>query len=613
MDRRSWLRRRKSSEKSPGEVESSGSISSYSERLSDEQASLNQNIQSPEVTSKAAANDEEVNDDMKVLNEKLFAALSNICAKEELVKQHAKVAEEAVTGWEKAEKEVSILKQQLEAAAKNNSALEDRVSHLDGALKECVRQLRQSREQLDSKVEEAVDRVSQEWESEKAELESQLAEVQAQLETASIEAAAAAHLVSDLPTKLDAAEKENASMRLKLALLTEQLELRTLERDLSTQRAEAASKQHLESTKKSVKLEAELRRLKNAARKSYHPMNDCVSFTASSAYADSLTDSHSDSGPSPLHKARSPWQNESEDSQSDSRSSALITELGQFKSKKAPGKNAIVSSSEISLMDDFLEMERLAALKETEHRRCSSESGTAYDGADKSLNVLNAELGAMIDRTVVLEEKLERTEAEKTELELALTLCKGQLDASKGQLKDTEVKLGNLQNKLSESQNQLKTSQGQLKEAEAKVVELQCQLTLINDLKQTVERELEVMNEKRHEAESQLKAMEEEMSSISAEVHSLEDECEKQRALSKEAIAKCHKLEGELLRMKHEADLRFKADVKHVLNSNTEMKVQQEKELAVAADKLAECQQTIASLGRQLKSLATLDELLVDL
>lgn len=39
MDRRSWLWRRKSSEKSPGETESSGSISSHSERFSDDQVS----------------------------------------------------------------------------------------------------------------------------------------------------------------------------------------------------------------------------------------------------------------------------------------------------------------------------------------------------------------------------------------------------------------------------------------------------------------------------------------------------------------------------------------------------------------------------------------------
>lgn len=38
----------------------------------------------------------------------------------------------------------------------------------------------------------------------------------------------------------------------------------------------------------------------------------------------------------------------------------------------------------------------------------------------------------------------------------------------------------------------------------------------------------------------------------------------------------------------------------------------QEKELALAASKFAECQKTIASLGQQLKSLATLEDFLMD-
>lgn len=53
-------------------------------------------IQSLEVSSNTF--DGEVHDNMKSITEKLSAALSNISAKEELVKQHAKVAEEAVSG-----------------------------------------------------------------------------------------------------------------------------------------------------------------------------------------------------------------------------------------------------------------------------------------------------------------------------------------------------------------------------------------------------------------------------------------------------------------------------------------------------------------------------------
>ncbi|KAG7533280.1 Filament-like plant protein [Arabidopsis thaliana x Arabidopsis arenosa] len=77
-------------------------------------------------------------------------------SKDELVKQHAKVAEDAVAGWEKAENEVVELKQKLEDAADKNIVLEDRVSHLDGALKECVRQLRQFRDEQEKKIQEAV-------------------------------------------------------------------------------------------------------------------------------------------------------------------------------------------------------------------------------------------------------------------------------------------------------------------------------------------------------------------------------------------------------------------------------------------------------------------------
>lgn len=54
--------------------------------------------QSPEVTSKAASIDDESKESLRCLTEKLSAALVNVSAKEDLVKQHAKVAEEAIAG-----------------------------------------------------------------------------------------------------------------------------------------------------------------------------------------------------------------------------------------------------------------------------------------------------------------------------------------------------------------------------------------------------------------------------------------------------------------------------------------------------------------------------------
>lgn len=50
------------------------------------------------MTSKAELSPEELEDGIKTLSEKLSAALMNISIKEDLVKQHSKVAEEAVEG-----------------------------------------------------------------------------------------------------------------------------------------------------------------------------------------------------------------------------------------------------------------------------------------------------------------------------------------------------------------------------------------------------------------------------------------------------------------------------------------------------------------------------------
>lgn len=65
---------------------------------------------SPEVTSKAVCKEdiddddddspkqEDINDSVKDLTDRLSAALLNVREKEDLVKQHAKVAEEAIAG-----------------------------------------------------------------------------------------------------------------------------------------------------------------------------------------------------------------------------------------------------------------------------------------------------------------------------------------------------------------------------------------------------------------------------------------------------------------------------------------------------------------------------------
>lgn len=615
MDRRSWLWRRKSSEKSPGETESSGSVSSLSERYSDDQVYSTQAALSPEVTSKAESNEvstpkkskEEVAD-VKILTDKLAAALLNISAKEDLVKQHAKVAEEAVSGWEKAENEVSSLKQQLDASRQKNSILEDRVGHLDGALKECMRQLRQAREVQEQKIVEAVVNSSHDWESKKSELEGKVAELEAQLQTAKADAAAS--IPFDLHHRLEAVQKENLSLKHELQSRLEELEFRIVERDLSSQAAETASKQHLETVKKVAKLEAECRRLKSMTRKTFS-VNDHRSVTASSVYVESFTDSMSDSGErllaveTDMHKLGGWEMNECEPSRFDSCSSSLVMELDQFKNEKANGKNHMVPSTDINLMDDFLEMERLAALPETKSGSNFVRGGIASDQSNVGQATMGAEVEAMIQKNTELEKKLGTMEAKmKAMIQKNADLEKKLEKMEAGKLEVDMV--------LTKYHLQLETSESQIREAELKVTEVQTQLALANKSNQEAREELKANIAKKEIVESTLKRTQTEVEELISKIRSLEEEIQKERALSAENSIKYVNLEDELLKMTHKAQVQQDTVIKHREVVNHDLKLKQEKELALAASRFAECQKTIASLGQQLKSLATLEDFLLD-
>ncbi|CAN4097742.1 unnamed protein product [Withania somnifera] len=569
MDKKNWLWKRKPSEKSSGETESSGSLSSHSERHSDEQDPLKEtpenDNQSLEVTLRAATIDHEAKESPKKLIEKLSAALVNVSAKEDLVKQHAKVAEEAVAGWEKAENEVTVLKQQLEAAVQQNLTLDVRVNHLNGALKECVRQLRQARDVQEQRIQDAVVEKEKEWESEKAALENQLHELQTRAE-----ASRTGSPVSADPTvlvRLECLEKENTALKIDLSSHSEELQIRTIERDLSNQAAETASKQQLESIKKVTKLEAECQRLQALARKS-SLLSDQRSSAITSFLVESFTNSQSSSEDRlktvniDSHMIRKLETSECDQSFSDSWASALIAELDQFKHKKAMPRTLATRSLEIDMMDDFLEMERLAAASETANKASSRTSDSVALDSSSEENPLAAECETISQRVAELEQKLEKIEAEKAELG----------------------------NALSESQDALEVSELQLKEAQIKLEELQ--------------KELDAVNESKELLQLQLFGMEVEVQTMSANIDSLKIGIERERPLSSDKETKFQEFENELRRKSQEFERQ------QAPSSNGELTIKTE-DLAVATDKLAECQKTIASIGKQLKSLATLEDFLI--
>ncbi|XP_074574356.1 filament-like plant protein 3 isoform X2 [Curcuma longa] len=735
MDRRSWLWRRKSSEKSLGETESSGSVSPQSERYSDDQDALRtspndtsaSHAQSPEVASNTC--DTEVDKTVKRLTEKLSAALLNISAKEELVKQHAKVAEEAVSGWEQAEAEVATLKQQLETAVDKNTSLEDRISQLDRALKECVSQFHQFREDQEEKVHNLVTSKGCEGVSEKYESEKQLAEIKPQIDAVKIESTTLDH---GLHARFETVEKENMALKTEVHSLFKHLQVLLLERELSNKAAETASKQLLDSIKKITKLEAECRRLLHMNRKL--SSTSVPKLIGSSICVESLTDSQSDSGD------RLPGT-EIELGRSDSWASALLAELDQFKGEK-PTSRIIDASVEIELMDDFLEMERFVALPE-------SDPGIIEPG-DKSFQVIKDDLQIeneiMDNKLIMLEEKVEKLGYEKEELRIALAESHCRLEVSCNLLAEAENKIVEMQTKMDlaneskastvvdlegmwkeletqlelaylengklcekislleesleadrilsaehkakveiaevarrELDSQLKSALREVGTLNEQIGVLECQLkegrALSSELSAKVDSleatnkalksqldhansevrklkekvnfwELQAVEETKlsteyalkleaaevaakklefdlksaHEfankvqaaevakmsVEIQLQSAHLELQKLSDKVVFLEKRVDEERALSAEYAAQCRKLEGEFFKMNREVD-GWRAS-----RSSRELKIKQERELAVAAGKLEECQKTIASLNQQLKLLTTFDGLILE-
>ncbi|KAL6870891.1 hypothetical protein ACP4OV_014739 [Aristida adscensionis] len=572
MDRQSWLRKRKSSDKSPGESDSSGSMSSQSERdindqevkpisnnsspnhshspevsstIIDDEAqeseaakSLKEKLvltarsndtspqhgQSPQPVGSPIDRDDLVQDSVSSLTEKLSAALLTISAKEELVKQHAKVAEEAVAGWEQAETEVAALKRLLETSSQKNTALEDQVSHLDDALKECVRQLRQAREEQEEKIRDAVAKKSKELESEKSYLQNHIAELGKQLEATKLEATTA-HLQHDLQEKLQILEKENKDLKIELFTLSKDLKMLARERDLSNQAAESASKLHLESVKKITRVEAECLRLRHLTRRTSLvndsrplPNNSCI---------ESLTDSQSDSGERMVAV-------EDEMKNSDSWASALINELDQFKNGHHGTRNLVNNPIEIDLMDDFLEMEKLAALPEVDRVSSSFETETDSDQGmtrDKSTNI---ETESLQRQVIDLHAAVEKIESEKRQLEKALADARDELGASCDALMVANNKLADLQMQLDSANESKLAALEQVERLGGERKDLASQLDLKSvqvDKLQEMVASLEESAD-RKELELQLELVSAEAADLHKTVVSLEGKIDEERTLS---------------------------------------------------------------------------------
>ncbi|CAL4924407.1 unnamed protein product [Urochloa decumbens] len=286
MDRRSWPWKKKASEKSSN----TDVLQSSNQAEQDEKVPKYVQI-SPERYSHLTESEEQIKilkAKIKVLNEKLAAAQSEMDTKDALVKQHAKVAEEAVSGWEQAEAEASALKLQLETLTLSKIAAEERAAHLHGALKECKKQVQTVKEESEQKLHDIVFAKTKHWEKIRDELEEKLVKFEQELIRAGAENDALSRSLEErgnmllkvneekaqseaqievLKSTIQSGEKEINSLKYELHVVSKELDIRNEEKNMSVRSADVATKQHMEDVKKISKLEAECQKLRGLVRK----------------------------------------------------------------------------------------------------------------------------------------------------------------------------------------------------------------------------------------------------------------------------------------------------------------------------------------------------------
>ncbi|MCO5552552.1 hypothetical protein L7F22_006065 [Adiantum nelumboides] len=304
MDRRSWPWRKKSSEIILGPIDSEEASPAHTTRFLYEQSMSSDHMGCfPDDGNAQWHHTEEKAEQLK---ERLSVALLDASAKDVLVKQHAKVAEEAVSGWEKADKEALNLKQDLDSVMQQKLATEDRVAHLDSALKECLQQLRHVREEQEAKIHDATLKNLRDWERMRAQLEEKLVDMEKKYLDTDAENKVVCKLLQEqalmiselnearscaesnvnaLQGRLKAMERDYNAINLDCSNLKHELETRNEEKVSSRKSTVAASKQHLEVARKIAKLEGECQRLRSLVR---NKLPDCGASMQTKPEVDSL-------------------------------------------------------------------------------------------------------------------------------------------------------------------------------------------------------------------------------------------------------------------------------------------------------------------------------------
>ncbi|KAL0369134.1 UNVERIFIED_CONTAM: Filament-like plant protein 4 [Sesamum calycinum] len=159
-------------------------------------------------------------------------------------------------------------------------------------------------------------------------------------------------------------------------------------------------------------------------------------------------------------------------------------------------------------------------------------------------------------------EEFERLKMDKDNLAVDLARCTENLESTKSQLQETEQLLSEVKSQLTSAQKS-------------------------NSLAET---QLKCMAESYRSLETRAEELQTEVNLLQGKIENLDNELQEEKRSHQDALTRCKDLQEQLER------------IESCGPADNDDKTSQEKELAAAAEKLAECQETIFLLGKQLKA-----------
>lgn len=677
MDHRAWLWRKKSSEKTVVQSDKLG-------------LSLKQNEK------EMPSFEEEVDLERCVenLNEKLASVLCENNAKDELLADHAKMLEAANTGREKAEAEVMSLKQELDEASQQRVAANERLAHLNAALKDYMQQLSSVREEQGQRVHDAIMKTSNEFEKAHKILEEKFTETSKRLvnitldnshlgktllvkekliEDLSKHMSRAESEFSTLMARLDTTEKENAFLKYEFRMLEKELEIRNEEMEFNRQSADESHKQHLESVKKLTKLESECQRLRVLVRKR---LPGPAALTKMKSEVEIWGRNHAELR---RRKMKPTIENSSEtpakkisflieqlcDAEEEnkvlkeflarrddelrslrdifartvSKLSQAETQMGELskvqksmeltvcnpvsyelsRTSSFDSERKMIGVSDMSLMDDFAEMEKLAIVA------VDGSPGSPYAFSDVSYTLSDPftkescgpQLDSIGKELVPVDVGPKHPEPPKLlPISGYITWKSPNTSPSVGSVKEIpvlgssreeneEVKVdlkiftnNDLEERLTLANVKSEALKDQLRESRKIMGDLQTEVETLKESKTMIEDQVENQKLINEDLDTQLTAAKAKLNEALQKLSSLEVELEDKSHCCKDFESTCLELQLQLESVTNKEIPRDNID-------ENEKMLQTGWEITAASAKLAECQETIFNLGKQLKALAS--------